>query len=569
MNKRILVFGALLTFACGEEETMPKIECAADADCDFGKLCYESKCQVQERYNCLEGGDEKPMITVSPKSIDFGETSSSTKTVSISIENSGTCTLSIVDASIDAFDMSRFGCQICNDAVLPISIYPNRTSTFDVHMYPGAPGDYEGGLVIKSNDSEASTIRLPLLGSSTGKPKITVLPEEIDFGFMRAGGEVEKQVFIINEGSGTTSLVVEKAELVQDSEMPFSLSAGLVFPAKISPVRTDPHAGIVIKVKYRPNAPADHRGELLITYDGGQVRRVKLKGSELPPNINATPLTIDFGTVQLGQIGFQRITVQNYLGKNPLRAHARLVDGTSQDLRLPEQFPPAIPPGGLFELKVIYEPTIAGPINDSLVIESNDPDEPALNIPVTGNGDAVGEEIIAVDMSFVADSNSLLDIDLRDVDLILENPSGQVCREAMPVTRWGSKGNCTWSAIPPRENPERFVLSQVTEDGTYKIKLNYIEDCATLPTALAASLLGLGTEALVSELTEGQTMVNREEVANVIEEVCAERRNTTASITVRKNGQIIAEQSFRVEAKGALIDAFTLTRNNGRFSITP
>ena len=473
-----------------------------------------------------------------------------------------------MDASIDALDMNRFGCRICDPSVLPISVYPNRTNTFDVYMYPGAPGDYEGGLVLKSNDTEASTIRLPILGSSSGKPKITVLPDEIDFGFMRAGGQVEKQVFIINEGTGTTPLTVEKAELIQDSDMPFSISAGLIFPAKISPVRSDPHAGIVIKVTYQPNMPSDHRAELLISYDGGQVRKVKLKGSELPPNINATPLAIDFGTVQLGQSGFERITVQNYLGTNPLLARARFADGSSQDLRLPEQFPTAMPPGGVFELKVIYEPTIGGPISDSIIIESNDPDEPTLTIPVTGEGDAVGEEIISVDMAYVADSNSILDMDLRDVDLILENPAGQVCREDMPVTRWGTRGNCTWSAIPPRENPERFVLSQVTEDGDYAIKLNYIEDCATLPTALAASLLGLGTEALVTELSEGETMVSREEVANVIEEVCAERRHTTASITVRKNGQIIAEQSFRVESKGALIDAFTLTRNNGRFTLS-
>ena|GEM_PF-1466070 len=568
VKKLYLIFVALLIVSCEGEDAPKPNECSADSDCEFGELCYDAQCEVKERYNCLDGGEKSPKLEISPTSIDFGEASTATKAVSITIKNTGTCTLNIADATIDSFDQNRFDCDICNASALPVSVYPDRTNRFQVRMYPGAPGDYSGGLVLRTNDSESPTIRLPLLGSSTGKPSITVIPAEIDFGFMRAGGSVEKQVFIINEGSGSTALTVEKVELVQDSEQPFSLSAGLIFPAKINPVRMDAQAGVVVKVNYSPNQPADHRAELLIYYDGGQTKRVRLKGSELAPNINATPLSIDFGTIQLGQAGYERITFQNYLGKNPLLATARLADGTSQDLRLPEAFPSSIPPGGVFELKVIYEPTIAGPLNDTIIIESNDPDEPVLNIPVSGSGEAIGEEIISVDMIYVADSSSVLDIDLRDVDLILENPVGQVCREAMPVTRWGTRGNCTWSGTPPKENPERFVLSQVTEDGTYLIKLNYIEDCATLPTALAASLLGLGTEALVEELSDGQATAGREDVANVIEEVCAERRSTTASLTIRKNGQIIAEQSFRVEAKGALVDAFTLTRNNGQFSIS-
>jgi len=570
VTKRLIAVCFVLGFACSEEEPKPVIECSTDLDCELGKLCYESLCQHQERYKCLEGGEEVPKMDFSPTTLAFGETGSSTKALTVSIKNSGQCALSIVDASIDAIDPNRFSCDICSANLLPILIYPERINTFEVFMHPGLPGDYDGGLVLKSNDPETSAVRIPITGKSNGKPILTVLPEEIDFGFMRAGGRVEKQVFIINEGSGTTPLTVEKAELVQDSAMPFSLNSGIILPATIAPARIDAHAGIVITVAYHPNLAADHQGELLIYHDGGQMRRVSLKGSELPPNIYTTPLALDFETVQLGRVAYQRLTVQNYVGGvNPLLAQARFASSTTQDLRILRQLPKQIPPGGVAELDIIFEPTIAGQIQNNLLIESNDPDEPTLTIPIIGNGEAIGEEVISVEMSFVADSSSLLDIDLRDVDLILENPAGQVCREAMPQTRWGTKGDCTWSATPPKENPERFVLSQVTEDGVYKVKLNYIEDCATLPTALAASLLGLGTEALVEELSEGEVRVTREEIANVVEEVCAERRHTTASVTVLNNGQIVAEQNFRVESKGALIDAFTLTRSNGRFSVSP
>ena len=129
MNKRILVLGLVLSFGCSEEEPKPVIQCTADIDCDFGKLCYESKCEIQERYNCLAGGDETPKLDVSPKSLDFGQTASSTNSLSVTIQNTGGCTLSIVDASIDAFDTNRFGCSICNPDVLPISVYLHISNT--------------------------------------------------------------------------------------------------------------------------------------------------------------------------------------------------------------------------------------------------------------------------------------------------------------------------------------------------------------------------------------------------------------------------------------------------------
>ena len=44
----------------------------------------------------------------------------------------------------------------------------------------------------------------------------------------------------------------------------------------------------------------------------------------------------------------------------------------------------------------------------------------------------------------------------------------------------------------------RIVLSDTIRDGSFKISLSYVEDCATLPTALAAALLGIGGEALVA-----------------------------------------------------------------------
>ena len=80
----------------------------------FGELCYEARCEVKERYNCLDGGNKSPKLEISPSSIDFGEASTATKAVSVTVKNTGTCTLNIADAAIDSLDQNRFDCDICD-----------------------------------------------------------------------------------------------------------------------------------------------------------------------------------------------------------------------------------------------------------------------------------------------------------------------------------------------------------------------------------------------------------------------------------------------------------------------
>ena len=134
---------------------------------------------------------------------------------------------------------------------------------------------------------------------------------------------------------------------------------------------------------------------------------------------------------------------------------------------------------------------------------------------------------------------------------------------------WGVEGMPRWSAAPPDKNPERVVLADVMQDGVYKVQLAYVEDCSSLPTALAAMLLGIGTDELIRYLSDGMISVGQERVAMVIESTCVQRRSTSGSLTVKITNKPMMQIPIRMGAKGEFREVLKLRSTNGRFTVVP
>ena len=179
---------------------------------------------------------------------------------------------------------------------------------------------------------------------------------------------------------------------------------------------------------------------------------------------------------------------------------------------------------------------------------------------------ASGNDVVALELVFENDSETLLDVDLRDVDLILEAPDGRVCREADPTPSWGMFGNPRWSASGNKENPERIVLPDAMMDGRFEVTLTYVEDCSTLPTALTAELLGLGADELVDYLSEGGVGIDPQMLAEAVAETCINRSTPDARLVVSINGLPAYDMPVALAVKGDLVNPVVLVRTNGSFT---
>jgi hypothetical protein len=185
---------------------------------------------------------------------------------------------------------------------------------------------------------------------------------------------------------------------------------------------------------------------------------------------------------------------------------------------------------------------------------------------VSGTAVAAAEQVVSVEMTFVADSSSTLDKDLRDVDLFLESPLGLVVHKNMPQGGWGPYGAARWSSTR-LDALERVVLGRVTQDGDFLVSLSYIEDCSTLPTALASAILGIGADELVLALSDDAVAIDPAQLAAAVQQTCVQRRSTTATLVTTVDGTQVDSREVRLSQKGDLVQALKLNINNGRFTV--
>ena len=100
----------------------------------------------------------------------------------------------------------------------------------------------------------------------------------------------------------------------------------------------------------------------------------------LVPDIFVSPEDVDFGTVTAGILHEQLLAVHNAGGGTLTVASVTLDDGTAGFSV--EPFAGQVVPEEFVELTITFDPLQLGPAEDIVIIESDDPDEPTVHVPV-------------------------------------------------------------------------------------------------------------------------------------------------------------------------------------------
>lgn len=565
MKRPSALLALSLLAACsggGDEEVVP--ECRGDSECEAGQFCQDNACVLPSRLDCPEEGASVAGLLASPDPLDFGVVATEQVERSLTLGNEGTCNLQIVSAEIEGGANSRFVCASCISQSFPLRILPGRGLRFEMTVNPGAPGTITDRLVLRTNDPNNRERYVQLTAESTGQPALRVDPLALDFGFVPAGGIAERVVQAINATDGSAVLEVQSARIEPEDSPAFSVAPMTLLPVSLAPATVDPSARAAFTVRYEPPEQMSYAAELVITGRDSAPIRIPLSSDGEPPAISVNPVSIDLGSIRLGESAARSITIQN-TGRSDLVGGASLQVGSGNDLSLVTT-DLRIAPGGLAEIGVIYEPTRGGAIGDTVIIQTNDPTNPRVLVSVSGTAVPAAEQVVSVEMTYENGSSSALDKDLRDVDLYLESPVGLVVGKASPMGAWGAYGAARWSAPPPGQL-ERVVLGRAMQDGEYVVNLSYIEDCSTLPTALTAALLGIGTDELVRALSEDEVVIDPTALANAVQQACAQRSSTNATVVTTVDGAVVDTRQVRLSQKGDLVLGLKLRVTNGRFSV--
>jgi hypothetical protein len=230
---------------------------------------------------------------------------------------------------------------------------------------------------------------------------------------------------------------------------------------------------------------------------------------------------------------------------------------------------PDVIPAQYVEVQVLVTATREGVLQAILNLETNDPLRPTVSIPVTARGVlGGGAEVVKLEMTFDNGSDNTFDNDVRNVDMTLEHPYGYVCNKRTPnPTNWGNYGTASWLAFAPKEEPERIILADSRQDGTYRAMVTYMEDCASLPTDLLAGILGISVEVLVGYLSGGAIPIPGQDIGNLIQSICFDKSSSAVTVKVYINGVLSAEKHATLGRKGDSTYVLDLVRQNSLYSV--
>ncbi|MGA9524657.1 MAG: choice-of-anchor D domain-containing protein [Myxococcaceae bacterium] len=563
----LVLLAASLSMSC-DEDRLVDTPCEEDSHCPSGYLCDAFRCVPAESKSCEVVIDGNPILQPSPYAVSFGELDTPEATQRVALHNIGTCTLTLYEASLGLGAESAFGCEACASG-FPLEIFPGRSRELDIAFKAKAVGQVSDELVILSDDRDFPELRVPLHAKFLGVPDLRVAPNPVDFGYVAQGRQAVKAIQISNQGTGTASIVVESVTF-EPSTQDFSLSLAPTEPVTLAPAESDPEAVLALQLQYHPRSTAKHQVELRVKTSKGEVRVPVSGNAETPPKLAFSPAAIDLGRVPLGQTNAKPLTLVNEGGAPLQIQYTWGGPKPSTDLFATPTVIPSIAAGQYVELQVAFTATAVGPVSGLLVLSSNDPSRPSLTIPVSAEGiPGPGPAVVKLEMTYENGSDSAFDEDLRNVDMSLEHPYGYVCNKEYPSpANWGSYGSPTWISFGAKEEPERIVLADAQQDGTYRVMLQYAEDCASLPTELAAGVLGISVDALIAYLTggAGTGVIDGGDLAEMIQNLCLDHRNTNVTVRAFVNGALINEKTVTLGKKGETTYVLDLVRSGGTFS---
>jgi hypothetical protein len=372
----------------------------------------------------LEGiGTEGPaaLIQVTPSSLNFGNVATgSAADRSFTVVSIGSLPLTVTGIAPEAGTTPEFsvvgGGGAFNLGACTTPPCPSQNVT--VRYAPTGQGSDSGNIVVSSNAANDPNARVAVLGNGTAGATcaIDLSPGTIlNFRSVALGSSLDLPVTLTNNGTGNCTY--------EKTDIDF-ITAGMGFR-----VQSQPGIGAIIApgqqkqvvIRFQPPSLGPKQGLAIIHWNdpnpGGtsQSATLLLTGFSVEANIEVIPGRLDFGLITVGCASqVLTLTVFN-TGSADLRIRSIRLQNSPSRFRIVQAPPPdTLIPGGMsVEVKLRYIPTAVGMDTDTLIIESDDPDEPTTSVPLQGQGTTVVDVIDKfvqatepkVDILFVVDNS--------------------------------------------------------------------------------------------------------------------------------------------------------------------
>lgn len=298
------------------------------------------------------------------------------------IVNIGDVDLAVSVVSIVGVDNTQF--TISSDSgENPLTPGPPPSRAVQVDFFPTSPGVKNAALRIITDDSDEGTVDIPLTGEGIDQ-EITVAPLSLSFGNRNVDDLPSpfQSVTITNDGTSPLSLSVTLGGAD-------ALHFNVVGDTLENPL--DPTETRTVDINFDPTSVGAKSAMLTILSNDNDegVVNVALDGTGTAQEVDVSPTTIGFGTqnISAGPTASQDVTITNQ-GTGPLTITSVGLGGAdfSQFTVTADSGEPTLNPTEFRTVSIAFDPTTGGAKSAVLTVNSDDNDEPSLDVTLSGTG---------------------------------------------------------------------------------------------------------------------------------------------------------------------------------------
>ena len=311
-------------------------------------------------------------ITASPASVNFGNQTVGIPSapVSVVLTDSSRSSAEIVGVSTSS---KAF---LSAAPAMPIYLRRGQSLTVSVEFLPSAATTYSAVLTFRRKNASSITVALSGAGIAAQapvSPQLTLSASAENFGSVQVGATSTQSVLLTNPSS--VALIISQIAAagtgVSDTGIatPTNLTAGqsTILSIGFAPAAAGAITGSVTIASNAPNSPAT----------------ISVTGTGVQPQLAIAPLTLDFGSVNVGSSSAQTVSMTNS-GSASVTISQAAASGAGYSIT-GLAVPFTLGAGSAASFSVQFAPQAGGSVSGGVTLTSNAPGSPAT-IALSGTG---------------------------------------------------------------------------------------------------------------------------------------------------------------------------------------
>jgi len=352
------------------ESTEGSLDMVVDSE-GYAHICYQEDPEhISYATNHVE--EPAPQIALSPENLSFGTIDTGeVATDSLYIKNYGVLDLHISDIQLTGGNLDEFSLDHSCDTIVP-----DDSCKVKITFHPDYIGEKQTTLAIESDDPDAPVFTTTISGR-TPYPVITTDPVDLEFESIDVGGIDSLNLTIANDGDA--NLMIDSLRITGDGADAFSYRASCTTIA--------PSTSCELRLFFKSEQPGMHTAMLYLYSNDpyNPAETISLLARTPSAHINVQTDILDFGTVPEGNMASEQMVIEN-TGERQLNISGVTISGMNASQFGASNTCGIISAGGSCVIQLTFHPQSTGLKSSSLIITSNDPDQPEYTVNLQGTG---------------------------------------------------------------------------------------------------------------------------------------------------------------------------------------